>query len=175
VFGAVGRFSKVKGFDVLLRLFATVALAATQDVRLVLVGQGPEEPALRNQTRELGLGDRVVFAPFSDAPWEAMNAFDAFVLPSRTEGLPFALMEAMACGCCCIAMRVGGVGELLSERRFGWLVEAGNEQEFTAAMEDAINLSDGDRRRMGMLARERIIDGFTQADQLSKIATLIEA
>src|SRR5262249_5703547 len=175
VFGAVGRFARVKGFDVMLRLFANVAHAASQDLRLILVGQGPDESALRNQARELGVDDRVIFAPFSDAPWDAMTAFDVFVMPSRNEGLPFALMEAMACGCCCIAMRVGGIGELLPEPKLGWLVEAGNEQEFTAAMQDVMNRSDRDRRQIGMLARERITAGFTQVDQLLKIARLIEA
>jgi glycosyltransferase involved in cell wall biosynthesis len=174
VFGAVGRLAPVKGFDVLLKLFARLAGAADRPVHLVLIGRGTEEQRLKALAQDLGLVDAVTFHPFTDVPWQAMNGFDAFVMPSKNEGLPFAMMEAMACGCVPIATRVGGIGEVLTDRTVGWLIEPGDDARFLTAMEEATQLSIDDRRQMGTAARARIVGSFNRDAQMSSIADVIE-
>lgn len=174
VFGAVGRLAPVKGFDVALKLFSELVRTDGGDLRFVLVGNGTEEDRLRVTVRELAITSTVTFVPFTDAPWEAMNAFDAFVMPSRNEGLPFAMMEAMACGCVPIAMRVGGIGEVLTDPNFGWLIEPGDDAGFASAMRQALRMTSSVRAQMGGEAREHITQHFNRAAQLSAIAAVIE-
>lgn len=175
VFGAIGRLSAVKRYDLALRLFAEIARdQARSNPHLVLVGQGQEADRLRTLAGDLGLGDRVRFFPYSDAPWQVLNAFDVFVMPSRNEGLPFALMEAMACGRCAIAMRVGGIGELIPDAAHGWLVEPDDETGFLEAMRQACSATPAERARIGTAARQRIAARYDRTVQLEAIARVVE-
>jgi glycosyltransferase involved in cell wall biosynthesis len=104
-----------KGHDVLLRAVEQ-CLAGGLDVRLTMVGDGRIRPQLEALSRELGIAGRCEFlghlAP-GRAIFEQLDKADLFVLPSRTEGLPRALIEAMARGLPCISTAVGGIPELL--------------------------------------------------------------
>jgi glycosyltransferase involved in cell wall biosynthesis len=125
----VARLSSEKGIDVLLKAWAEVA-ALHPALRLVIAGQGPLEPSLKKLCKDLRLADSVEFlgsVPNLNEQWS--NA-DLFVLPSRTEGLSNALLEAMSYGIPCIATRVGGNGEILggegNEIPFGGYIVADN-------------------------------------------------
>jgi glycosyltransferase involved in cell wall biosynthesis len=113
---AVGTQSQVyKGHDVLLAATA-ILLRRGLDVQVRLVGDGRLRPRLTSLVTELGIGGTTTFVgqvPAGRAVWEELDRADVFVLPSRTEGLPRALIEAMARGLPCIASDVGGVRELL--------------------------------------------------------------
>lgn len=105
-----------KGHDVLLRAFAA-AIGSGLDLRLTIVGDGRYRPALETLSRELGVADHVVFLgqlPAGLPVLQQMDQADLFLLPSRTEGLPRALIEAMARAMPCLATAVGGIPELLS-------------------------------------------------------------
>src|SRR5207302_897221 len=111
----VGRFDdKVKRVGALIRAFAGLA-ARHPDADLVLVGEGPDGAALRRLAGECG-GGRVRFLGWVPGP-EALvalyNAAQCLVMPSRSEGFPGVVGEAMACGTPVLASRVGGVGELV--------------------------------------------------------------
>jgi glycosyltransferase involved in cell wall biosynthesis len=113
---AVGSLEQMyKGIDTLLRALARLT---TMDppVRLVHVGDGRCRPQLERLAAQLGVADRVVFTgvlPAGEAVRRELDAADLFVLPSRTEGLPRALVEAMARGLPAIGSTVGGIPELL--------------------------------------------------------------
>lgn len=115
-FLAVGRLEPVKGADVLIDAFARLAPRAP-GARLCLVGEGSEAAALADQARRLGVADRVDFAGRLGPEQVRARLRDAiaYVLPSRSEGMPVALLEAMACGRACVAARVGGVPEVAEE------------------------------------------------------------
>lgn len=112
---AVGNLVHVKGFDVLLKALSTVADAIP--FQCAVVGGGPLERELQREVNDLGLGDRVRLVgarPLSElATW--YRASSLLVLPSRSEGIPNVLLEAMACGTPFIASRVGGVPEIAGE------------------------------------------------------------
>ena len=96
------------------------------DLKLIMVGDGQYRTELEEQAKRLGLGERISFLrqlPSGDAVRTQFDRADLFVLASRTEGLPRALLEAMARGLPCVATRVGGIPELLDD---GVLCEGGS-------------------------------------------------
>jgi glycosyltransferase involved in cell wall biosynthesis len=121
VVGSVANFKAAKDHATLLRAAAQVR-QAVPSVRFVLVGQGPLEAETRRLAGELGLDGTVVFAGFRTDATRLMAAFDAFALSSTYEGLPIALIEAMATGCPAVATRVGGTPEVVADGVHGYLV-----------------------------------------------------
>ena len=118
---AVGRLSQEKGFDLLLRAMAEVR-EQFPEVRLILAGSGREEMALKALSSELGLKAAVRFAGHVDRPYELFPEATLFVLPSRHEGMPNALLEAAAAGLPLVATPAsGGVADLLRGRPGAWL------------------------------------------------------
>lgn len=123
VAGTVANFRPQKDYPNLLRAVRELADRAV-DVHLVAVGQGPDEAAITALRDELGLGDRVVLTGFRDDAVRVMAACDAFVLASQWEGLPVAIMEALALGLPIVATRVGGMAEALHDGDDALLVPA---------------------------------------------------
>ncbi len=108
---SVARLSKEKGIDVLLRAWENVS-KHEGNLRLSIVGGGPLQSVLRRLSHSLGIDETVFFAGMINNIEEYLGHADLFVLPSRTEGLSNALLEAMSYGIPCIASRVGGNNEV---------------------------------------------------------------
>ena len=121
--GWVGRLSREKGADVFLEALARLPDEADGPVVASMVGDGPEAAALRRKAERLGIGGRVRWHGAVEGAGELFSAFDAFVLSSRTEGTPIALLEAMAAGVPVVAARVGGVPDVVGDAE-AWLVPA---------------------------------------------------
>jgi glycosyltransferase involved in cell wall biosynthesis len=156
VVGTVANFKAAKDHATLLRAAAQVR-QAVPSVRFVLVGQGPLEAETRRLAGELGLEGTVVFAGFRTDAARLMAAFDAFALASTYEGLPIALVEAMATGCPAVATRVGGVPEVVADGVQGILVPSRDP----AALADGLERLLGDRAlraEMGAAAAARAKD-----------------
>ncbi len=104
-----------------------------------------------------GLTDRVVFAGWvdGDEKLSALSRADIFVLPSHTEGLPNAMLEAMAAGLPVVASRVGGVPEIVHERVTGYLADPGDEGSMTESLARLIEHPDL-RAEMGAAARRHV-------------------
>jgi glycosyltransferase involved in cell wall biosynthesis len=118
---AVGRLSREKGFDLLLNALVMVR-GRFPEAHLILVGAGQEETALKLLCRELGLDRAVRFAGHVDQPYQYFASTSLFVLPSRHEGMPNALLEAAAAGLPLAAMPAsGGVVDLLRGRPGAWV------------------------------------------------------
>lgn len=126
VFVFVGRLAPQKNVSGLLRAFAAGPAHEEGGGRLLIVGEGEEEQALRAEADHLGLGGRVRFlGKRADVP-DILHASDVFVLFSSWEGQPLAVMEAMCAGCAVIAAAVGGVPSVLGQGEWGLLVERGD-------------------------------------------------
>ena len=153
----VGRLHPVKNVQLLLD-----ALVRAPEIELLLVGDGAERPMLERRASDLGVQQRVRFVGFSDRVPDYLRAADAFVLPSLAEGMPNALLEAMACGLPCVAScRAAGVPRLLGEGR-GLSVDPTDAEGWAAAL---LVLADdaAQRRALGAAAgryvhREQSLD-----------------
>jgi len=108
----VSRLSRQKGLDLLIRA-APQLLAALPDHDVLLVGDGPDAAGLRRLAAELGVGHRIHFAGWQPTVPEILLASDVMVLPSRWEGMPNVLLEAMACGRPVVCSAAEGVTEVL--------------------------------------------------------------
>jgi glycosyltransferase involved in cell wall biosynthesis len=147
--GVIGRLDPLKGVDLLLRALPRV-LASGADVEVVVAGVGPDEDALRRTAAARALP--VSFVGFVDDAASFLASLDVCCLPSRSEGLPFSLLEAMARGLPVVAFDVGAVGEALGDA--GVLVPRGD----VAALADGLTKLAGsvdERRRLGAAGRER--------------------
>ena len=118
----VGRLSREKGHADLIEAMAAVRAAAKGPVRLVIVGDGPERVALQSRLAALKLQQTVTFAGFQSDVTPYYQIADMAVLPSHSEGSPYALLEAMAAGVPVLATSVGGVPEIVRDNETGFLV-----------------------------------------------------
>ncbi len=118
----VGRLDPVKGLDDLLQALAIVQQRFS--AHLVLVGDGPECSRLERLIAELDLADRVSLVGVRDDVPEILKSCDVFVFPSHTEGMPNALLEAMAAGCAIVCTDVPGNRDLITDGRTGLTVPA---------------------------------------------------
>jgi glycosyltransferase involved in cell wall biosynthesis len=117
----MGRLSHEKGFDLLLEALARVRHSFPH-ADLLIAGSGAEESALKEQAKLLGLENAVRFAGHLDRPYECFPCATLFVLSSRHEGMPNALLEAAAAGLPMVALpSSGGVVDLLRNRPGAWL------------------------------------------------------
>jgi len=136
---AVGRLVREKGYDLLLRAMFLVRIEFP-DASLLIAGDGQEEAALKAECHELGLDAAVRFAGHIDRPWTLFPAATLFVVPSRHEGLPNALLEAAAAGLPIVAMpAAGGVVELLRNQPGVWLVPEVSAKALTDSLLAALH------------------------------------
>ncbi|REK63357.1 MAG: glycosyl transferase [Brevibacillus sp.] len=137
LFSTVARFVPVKGLPHLIDAFAQLTRnPGTEDVRLVMVGDGPERALLETKVREHRLEDKVRFAGFRQDIPACLHACDAFVHSSLYEGLGYTLIEAMASEVPVIASNVGGVKEFVKDRVTGLTVEPGDVERLSRAMQE---------------------------------------
>jgi glycosyltransferase involved in cell wall biosynthesis len=166
VYGTVGRLVETKGQKVLLRAFAKV-YERYPDSWLVFAGAGRLESELRALATDLNIHERVVFLGFrTDIP-EILKAYDVFVLPSIAEGLPGALLEAMAAGIPVIASRVGGVPEILNSPGLGVMVSPSSVDQLSMAMEQLCSIDQIRRDEFGKALRQRVLEAFPTEKMVS--------
>lgn len=151
----VARLMPVKAQDVLLRAAALLRDRGVA-VTVLVCGDGDERPRLEALARALGLGpDRLRFLGFRDDITDLDAAGDLFVMQSLTEGVPLAVLEAMAQGLPVVSTRVGGVAEVCLPGEHGLYVPAGDAEALAAAME-RLATDAALRDRMGRAARAHV-------------------
>jgi glycosyltransferase involved in cell wall biosynthesis len=166
----VGTFKRQKGHEYLV---AATAEVAPRDARLhvLLVGDGELLPDIRRRVTAAGLDDRVHFlGTRRDVP-ALLAASDSFVLPSLWEGLPVALVEAMASGLPVIATEVSGTSQVMVPGRTGWLVPPGDASRLAEAMV-ALRADPERAQAMAAAGRARVVERFAahhQAEQLARL------
>jgi len=167
VVGSVGRLSRQKAPLDLLGAFEPVARARA-DAHMVIVGDGPDRPAVEAAVRNLRLAERVHLAGLRRDVPALMSAFDVFALASHWEGLPRVLPQAMAAGLPIVASRANGVPDAVVNGENGWLVDVGDVAGMSRRLLELSN--DPSRaRRMGERGRERAeeFSARRMVDQLS--------
>jgi glycosyltransferase involved in cell wall biosynthesis len=157
VVGAIGRLERQKGFDTLIR-----ALANIEGPTLVLVGDGNERAALERLAESVGIADRVIWAGWSDEPRRYLSTFDVIALPSRFEGFPLALLEALLARSAVVAADVGSISEAVVDGTTGLLVPADDPGALANAIRRLL-AEEGLRRQLGEQGRQLVLERFTAA------------
>lgn len=151
---AVGRLSKEKGFDDLLRVFKKVSLKYS-DWKLNIIGDGLEKNNLLNLTKELKLGDKVVFHGYQNKEYINENLLKSsiYVMTSHTESFGLVLVEAMSYGIPCISYTSAqGANEIIKNNETGFLIENRDSDEMINKIELLIE-NDKLRKKMGQNAK----------------------
>lgn len=134
VFGYLGRLLKVKGADLMIEAFKS-KMDLMKDSVLLIVGDGEERQSLQNLVRKYGIEDRVIFAGYQKNVYDYMNVFDSFILPSVREGLPIAVLEAMAMRKPVISTPVAGLSKLMKSGYNGIVLDERSKEALANAME----------------------------------------
>lgn len=173
VVGTVAFLRSYKGIHHLLHAVHLIA-QAIPEVKCLIVGDGPEDIALRRLVKDLSLSNHVIFTGFrSDIP-RLLSLVDVFVLPSTEgEGTPQALLQAMAMERPVVATAVGGIPEVVHDRVTGLIVPPNDIRSLT----DAVTLICRDRalgERLGKAARQLILDSCSLETMLDRTEALYE-
>jgi len=159
VIGTAGRLAPVKGHDTFLRA-ARLILDREPGARFAIAGDGPLEHDLKAQASRLGIGEACRFLGARSDVNDVMSAMDVFVLPSLNEGLPMAVLEAMALAKPVVTSKVGGLPEVIRHGESGVLVPPGNDEALASA---CLELARDRQRaaRMGAQAKRSVEDEFS--------------
>lgn len=170
--GCFGRLSSEKGQDLLLRAVAR-CVSEGQEVELLLLGDGPERSALERLSTNLGIGSRVSFHPHTSVIRDYYEALDLLVLPSRSEGLPNVVLEALSLGVPVVATNVGAVGEVLSHGETGWIVPPDDPEALAAAISAVLADSEAGERVISA-GNRMVLQKFSPAARAEKIVRVYE-
>jgi glycosyltransferase involved in cell wall biosynthesis len=131
--GSIGRLSPEKGYPALLKA-VWMLVTGGLDVRLAILGDGPQKAVLQAEARRLDIASRLLLPGYCSGAADYLPLFAVFVLPSRTECLPLTILEAMRAGVPVVASRVGGIPEILRNGEAGLLVDPQNAGELAASI-----------------------------------------
>jgi L-malate glycosyltransferase len=174
VIGTVCRLVPVKRIEFLLAVFARLCRELPDiSMRLVVVGDGPMRPQLEAEAKRWNIDGTTQFLGERKDVYDLMNAFDIYALSSLHEGIPMALLEAMALGLPIVASRVGGVPEVLTEAE-GKLISADDMAGFTDALRELI-VSPEARSRMGSTGSERVRRAHESKNTSARVRELYRA
>jgi len=170
VVGSVGRLTGEKGINYLLEAASKIKIKIPNAV-FVIVGEGTMKDYLVDYARKLDVSDKVLFAGYREDIDKILSALDIFVMPSLTEGLPLALLEAMAAGKPVIASNVGGIPMIIDNGKTGILVKPKNPDQIERAISSLI----GDKRYSDTIAengRKFVENNFSLAVTAKKYEEL---
>ncbi|HEY1233244.1 MAG TPA: glycosyltransferase [Candidatus Binatia bacterium] len=157
IMGTIGRLTYQKGFDILLQALWRVQ---TFNYHLFIIGVGEEDRVLKKRVEEIGLQSRVSFLGYRRDVPRLLSAIDLYVQPSRFEGMPLAVLEAMAAACPIVATAVDGISELIEDGKQGWLVPPEDPISLGQAIEQAL-CDRAEARRRGIAARQRVVVSYS--------------
>ncbi|MGO1369362.1 glycosyltransferase [Senegalia sp. (in: firmicutes)] len=160
VYLAVGRMHKAKNYDLLINSFKIVSYNNNSVLFIVGEGRGNEDK-YQKLISKLGLDKKVYLVGNKTNINDFMNMSDVFVLSSKWEGMPNALIEASSCARPCVATDVGGVREILEDKKTGFIVKNDDIDEFSKSMILLLKASKEQRKIMGNESRENIIKNFS--------------
>jgi len=172
VVGIVAKLSPVKGHRHFLKAAAFMS-KAYEDVNFLIVGDGPERTRLERTADELGLSEKVHFIGVRDDVPAVLKLMDVLVVSSLSEGSPNVVLEGMAAGVPVVAMRVGGVPEVVEDGVSGLLVDPGDAPGLSNAVLGLLN--DADRaREMGKKGRAIAVENYDINRVVARVEDLLD-
>lgn len=168
ILGSIGSFEPRKGHPVLFEALEELVKNSLPDAHLMMVGDGPDEPMLKEKMKTLGLERNVSFFPFTDEPNYVFERLDMTVLPSLyKEGLPNVLLESMSMGVPVVSTNIGGVAEIVFDGETGYLIEPGNKSALADAI-DKLWANQHNYQQMKLKTRRLITDNFNKETQFKR-------
>jgi glycosyltransferase involved in cell wall biosynthesis len=165
IIGAIGRLASQKGLPYLLRAAAEV-LRENPTALFVFAGDGPDREALEAEAIDLGVQHAVRFLGVQENIPALLASIDVLAMPSVSEGMPMALLEAMACGKAVVASRVGAISKVIDHRVNGLLIDSRDVSGLAACINEILGSGDF-RRGLGRAARQTIEARFS-AETMAK-------
>ena len=170
IIGFVGYLTEQKGVENLLKAVSLIQNELKNKIKVLIIGDGDKKEELEKMSRELKIDDKVHFFGFQKNGFRFISMFDIFVLPSLWEGQPNVLLEAMAYEVPIISTRVGGVDEMIEDRRNGILVDAGNAYQIAGS----INMICNDHQLRKNLSKKglEVVQRYNVSKMVSKFEGL---
>ncbi len=155
----VSRLIKTKNVDYLVRIVAAMA-KEEPNVLVRIIGDGPERPNLHKLAEDLEIADKVVFHGHIDDVGRYLSKAKMFILPSATEGMSIAILEAMSYGLPVACMPIGDLPDAVIDNKTGLLLDQNNPQAAAAKLLAALR-DDPSLQEMGAAARNRVVQQFS--------------
>lgn len=174
VFGTIGRLAPTKGLLYLIEAFPKVK-EQKPSAHLVLFGDGPCRAEIEQQASNMSCRDSIHFLGHRDNIEQLLRGMDVFVLSSVAEGMPRAILEAMAAGVPCIATEVGGIPEIISGNNVGVLVPPKDSEALTEAMVNITNITDEKLEKQVVKAQNRVRQFYSHQVVREKVRKLYES
>jgi glycosyltransferase involved in cell wall biosynthesis len=156
IIGTISELHKNKGLDFLI----SACLNLPEETTVYIVGDGEEKSNLSKQIEKLGLEKKVFLLGQVENAKKYLKAFDIFTLTSRTEALPYVLLEAGSAGLPVVVSRVGGIPEIIENEKSGILAEAGNVSEIAKSLKNLV-LEPQKRAELGHALQEKVDRDFS--------------
>lgn len=172
IIGFIGRLAPEKGPDLFVDLFARLAKRSPEALGVV-VGDGPMADDLRRRAEGLGVAERMRWLPHRQDLPPLLLDMDVVVMPSRTEGLPMLLLEAMAMARPVVASDVGGIPEVIERGRSGWLCAMGDVEGFATTIARVLEHPEASRL-VGEQSRAVILARFTARTMADRMMALYD-
>lgn len=173
VYLVVSRLSVKKNHQRIIDAFQRLVKTAPDSV-LAIVGTGPLEDELKAQVEALGLGQQIHFLGFRKDIDDIMRASDVFVMPSLREGLPLALLEAMASSLPVVTSDINGIREVVAGIDCGWLINPGSIDAIAEALRAASQLPAEQLARMGEKGKTRVLADFKKEKMVENYERLFD-
>lgn len=166
----VASLTEKKGHEYLLKAILEIE-KEFQKLKFIIVGDGPLKKRLKNLAEELNIQDLVIFTGIRNDIPNLLKIADIFVLPSLTEGLPLAAIEAMSVGLPVVATAVGGVPEIIKDGITGYLVPPKNPKALGNTILNLIK-DKKNMEKVGLNGKKVIIENFTTEKMINKLEKL---
>lgn len=170
IIGTIAELHKNKGLPYAIEAIATLA-KKDPSLFYFILGTGEEQKKLASLIKQHGLQERVFLFGFVENAAKYLKAFDAFILPSVKEGLPYVLLEAGLAGLPVVASRVGGIPEIIEDGKTGLLVPPRDKDALCEALQRIIGSPDL-RGSFGTALKQRVVDDFSLETMISQTAVL---
>jgi len=171
LFLSVGRLHQVKGYDILIESVKNLKKSVfPSKFKIVIAGEGEEKNNLLGKIRKYSLEEEIILLGYCKGQqlWDLYRKASVFILPSRSEGLPNALIEASASGCALIGSKVGGIPEIIEDNKNGYLFSPGNVSDLEKKMKKCINNLDL-CLNMGIKSRSKAKKYFDNSKRVDKL------
>ena len=159
VIGAIGRLSKEKGFNLLIRAVCRI-INEGFDTKLVIIGEGRCRQELENLVQTLGLKNKVLIKGYINNAARYIPLFNVLAMPSLTEGLPITLLEAMRAGVPVVASRVGGIPNVIVNNHSGLLINPNDPVDLAEKIK-RLHIDKTFRKYIANNSRKRFLQKYT--------------